>query len=80
MVTIVSNNDDPLILIGAKVMFAYRDGWFVGEVLRFDAERERYLIERQQKGGQLPRVWIDEYLVRPLPGSAPKSGFLGPDK
>lgn len=71
-------NDDH-VLAGTKVMFHYRDGWYVGEVLRHDKERERYLIERQQKGGQLPRVWVDEDLVHPLPGSAPKSGFLGPD-
>jgi hypothetical protein len=72
--------DDPLIMTGTRVMFHYNGGWFVGEVLRFDEERERYLIERQQKGAGLPRVWIDEDLVRPLPGSAPKSGFLAPEK
>jgi hypothetical protein len=66
-------------MTGVKVMFKYRGSWFVGQVLRFDGERERYLIERQQKGIELPRLWIDEDLVRPLPGSAPKSGFLGPD-
>ena len=70
---------DNHVLVGMKVMFHYSGGWFVGEVLRHDAERERYLIERQQKGGYVPRVWIDEDLVHPLPGSVPKSGFLGPD-
>jgi hypothetical protein len=78
--TTIGSHDDPLIMIGAKVMFNYRGGWFVGDVLRFDVERERYLIERQQKGMQFPRVWVDEDLVRPLPGSAPKSGFLAPEK
>jgi hypothetical protein len=75
-----TDGNEPLITTGVKVMFNYRGGWFVGNVLRFDVERERYLIERQQKGAELPRVWVDEHLVRPLPGSAPKSGFLGPDK
>jgi len=74
-----AGENEPLIMTGVKVMFNHRGGWFVGEVLRFDKERERYLIERQQKGAGLPRVWVDEHLVRPLPGSAPKSGFLGPD-
>lgn len=61
------------------VMFNDRGGWFVGDVLRFDAERDRFLIERRQKSGDLPRIWVDEDLVRELPGNAPKSGFLGPD-
>jgi hypothetical protein len=75
-----TDGDEPLIMTGVKVMFNYRGGWFVGEVLRFDGERERYLIERQQKGIELPRLWVDEHRVRPLPGSTPKSGFLAPDK
>jgi hypothetical protein len=75
-----TGESEPLIMTGVKVMFNYRGGWFVGEVLRFDRERERYLIERQQKGMHLPRVWVDEDLVRPLPGSAAKSGFLAPEK
>jgi hypothetical protein len=74
-----TGENEPLIMTGVKVMFNYMGGWFVGEVLRFDPERERYLIERQQKGMNLPRVWVDEDLVRPLPNSSPKSGFLGPD-
>lgn len=75
-----TSGNEPLIVTGVKVMFNYRGGWFVGEVLRFDEERERYLIERQQKGMNLPRVWVDEDLVRPLPNSAAKSGFLAPEK
>jgi hypothetical protein len=75
-----TGGNEPLIVAGVKVMFNYRGGWFVGEVLRFDEERERYLIERQQKGMNLPRVWVDEDLVRPLPNSAAKSGFLAPEK
>lgn len=67
------------ILVGMTVMFNHRSEWFVGEVLRFDPERERFLIERRQKGTDNPRIWIDEDLVRELPGNAPKSGFLGPD-
>jgi hypothetical protein len=74
-----TGENEPLIMTGVKVMFNHRGGWFVGEVLRFDRERERYLIERQQKGMNLPRVWVDEDRVRPLPCSSPKSGFLGPD-
>jgi hypothetical protein len=74
-----TDENEPLIMTGVKVMFNCRGGWFVGEVLRFDGERERYLIQRQQKGMNLPRVWVDEDLVRPLPNSTPKSGFLGPD-
>jgi hypothetical protein len=63
----------PLVMTGVKVMFNYKGGWFVGEVLRFDGERDRYLIERQQKGMNLRRVWVDEDLVRPLPKGTPKS-------
>jgi len=44
----VIDHDDPLITVGMKVMFYYRAGWFVGDI--FDAERERYLIERQVRG------------------------------
>ena len=75
-----TSDNDPLIEVGMKVMFHYQGAWFVGDVLRFDAERGRYLIERQQKGMNWPREWVDEDLVRPLPGSAPKSGFLAPEK
>jgi hypothetical protein len=71
--------NDAHVLVGMKVMFHYRGGWFVGEVLRHDKERERYLIDRQQRRDDPARVWIDEDLVHPLPGSTPKSGFLGPD-
>ncbi|MGY8669239.1 hypothetical protein Q3C01_43835 [Bradyrhizobium sp. UFLA05-109] len=71
--------DEPLITTGVSVMFNHEGGWFVGKIVRFDEERGRYLIERQQKGSNLPRLWVDEDLVRPLPLSAPKSGFLGPD-
>lgn len=71
--------DEPLLTTGVTVMFNHGGGWFVGKILRFDEERERYLIERQQRGSDLPRLWIDEDLVRALPNSAPKSGFLGPD-
>ncbi|MGJ4971015.1 hypothetical protein ACQR1N_20330 [Bradyrhizobium sp. HKCCYLRH1073] len=75
-----TDGNEPLIVTGAKVMFYYGGGWYVGEVLRFDQERERYLIERQQRGMTLPRVWVDQDLVRPLPNSAAKSGFLPPEK
>jgi len=75
-----TSENEPLIMTGVKVMFSHMGGWFVGEVLRFDGERERYLIERQQKGMHLPRVWVDEDLVRPLPNSGAKSGFLAPEK
>jgi hypothetical protein len=60
-------------MIGAKVMFHFREGWFVGDILRFDTERGRYLILQQEKGGGGSRVWIDEDLVRPLPKGSPKS-------
>ena len=72
-----TSENEPLIMTGGKVMFNYYGGWFVGEVIGFNGES--YLIERQQKGMNLPRLWIDEDLVRPLPGNTPKSGFLGPD-
>jgi hypothetical protein len=71
-------NEQPILTVGMKVMFHHYGGWFVGEILRF--EGERVLIERQQKGMNLPREWVDEDLVRPLPGSAAKSGFLAPEK
>lgn len=69
--SIKNSGDDPLITVGMKVMFIRDGGWFVGDVLRLDGER--VLIERQQKGANLPREWIHEDDVRPLPKGTPKS-------
>lgn len=64
-------NEPPILTVGMKVMFAYRGGWLVGEILRF--EGERVLIEHQQKRANQPRKWVYEDDVRPLPKGSPKS-------
>jgi hypothetical protein len=68
-----AKGNDPVITVGMKVMFHYRGGWFVGDVLRF--EGERVLIERQQKRMNLPREWVHEDDIRQLPKSTPKSAI-----
>jgi len=64
-------NEPPVLTVGMKVMFACKGGWFVGEILRFVGGR--VLIERQQKGANLPREWVHEDDARPLPKGVPKS-------
>jgi hypothetical protein len=65
-----SHDDDPIIVAGMKVMFHHGGSWFVGDILHFDEERQRYLIQRQANRSQ---VWISEGLVRPLANGSPKS-------
>jgi hypothetical protein len=64
-----NGNEPPILMVGMKVMFLCRRSWFVGEILRF--EGERVLIEHQQTRGDLPRKWVHEDDVRPLPKTGP---------
>ena len=65
--------EPPVLVVGMKVMFLHQRAWFVGEILRLDGDRA--LIDHQQKKAELPRKWIHQDDIKPLPKGTPKSAI-----